>query len=357
VGSVRITRYRFNQNEQNRGSSVSGTSKTVRFHETGGPEVLRFESLEVGEPVAGEVRVRIEAIGLNRAEAAFRSGSYIERAQLPARIGYEAAGVIEALGSGVNGVAVGQAVCIIPAFSMNRYGVYAERAIVPGSAVLPRPKGLSAAEAASIWMQYLTAYGALVDIANLQRGDGVVITAASSSVGLAAIQIANRVGAVPIAVTRTAAKEAALRRAGAAHVVRLEDQNLESEVMRITEGKGARLAFDPIGGSAMVAMLAAALGRQGMLILYGNLSGEARQTLFPFGPAVGKGLSVRGYLVFEIIQDAQRFARARRFVEDGLEEGWLKPIVAKTFGFDQIVEAHRYLEANQQLGKVVVTVP
>jgi NADPH:quinone reductase-like Zn-dependent oxidoreductase len=332
-------------------------TKTVRFHGTGGPDVLRFESLDAGEPGAGEVRVRVEAIGLNRAEAAFRSGSYIEKAQLPARIGYEAAGVIEAVGNGVTSVAVGQAVCVIPSFSMNRYGVYAERTIVPGSAVLPRPRGLSAAEAASIWMQYLTAYGGLVDVANLQRGEGVVITAASSSVGLAAIQIANHVGAVPIAVTRSAAKEAGLRKAGAAHVVKLEDQNLESEVLRITEGKGARLAFDPIGGTAMVALLASALGRLGMLILYGNLSGEARQTLFPFGPAVGNGLSVRGYLVFEIIQDAQRFARARRFVEQGLEEGWLKPIIAKTFAFDQIVEAHRYLEANQQIGKIVVTVP
>ncbi len=332
------------------------TTRTVRFHEFGGPEVLRFESLEVGQPGAGEMRVRIETIGLNRAEAAFRSGRYLEKAQLPARIGYEAAGVIEALGEGVKGFAIGEPICVMPGFSMNKYGVYAERAIVPASAVLTRPKGLSANESASIWMQYLTAYGAIVDICNIGRGDAVVITAASSSVGLAAIQITNHLGGVSIAVTRTAAKEAALRELGAAHVVVLEKGSLETEVLRVTEGKGAKLAFDPIGGP-IVASLALAMAQKGMLILYGNLSGQAQNTIFPFGASITRGFSMRAYVVFEIIHDAQRFNAARRFVEQGLEAGWLKPIIAKTFPFEQIVEAHRYLEGNEQIGKVVVTVP
>jgi len=331
-------------------------TKAVRFHEFGGPEVLRFEPLEVGEPGPGEVRVRIEAIGLNRAEAAFRSGHYIEKAQLPARVGYEAAGVIEALGEGVKGFSAGALVCVMPAFSMNRYGVYAERAIVPAASLLKRPAGLGTKESASIWMQYLTACGAMIDIAKIGSGDAVVITAASSSVGLAAIQIANHVGAVSIAVTRTAAKEAKLRELGAAHVVVTERDKLEVEVLRITAGKGVKLAFDPIGGP-IVASLAAAMAPQGWLILYGNLSGQAQNTVFPFGPSVMKGFAMRGYIVFEIIHDPQRFERARLFIEDGLGTGWLTPIIAKTFPFDQIVEAHRYLESNDQIGKVVVTVP
>jgi NADPH:quinone reductase-like Zn-dependent oxidoreductase len=331
-------------------------TKTVRFHEFGAPDVLRFESLEVGEPGAGEVRVRIEAIGLNRAEAAFRSGRYIEKAQLPARLGYEAAGVIEALGEGPRGFSVGEPICVIPAFSMNRYGVYAERAIVPASAVLKRPAGWGTRESAAIWMQYLTAYGALIDISKIGPGDAVIITAASSSVGLAAIQIANHVGAVPIAVTRTAAKQAPLQKAGAAHVIVTEKQNLETEALRITGGKGAKVAFDPIAGP-MVTSLAAAMAPGGWLILYGNLSGQAQNTVFPFGPSAMKGFGMRGYLVFEIIHDPKRFERAKTFIEEGLHEGWLAPIVAKTFPFDQIVEAHRYLESNEQIGKVVVTVP
>jgi NADPH:quinone reductase-like Zn-dependent oxidoreductase len=330
-------------------------TKTVRFHEFGGPEVLKFEALEVGEPGAGEIRARIEAIGLNRAEAAFREGHYLERAQLPARLGYEAAGIVEAVGAEVQGFSVGEPICIMPGFSMNKYGVYAERAIVPASALLKRPKGLSVNECASIWMQYLTAYGAIGDICDVGKGDAVIITAASSSVGIAAIQITNHLGGVSIAVTRTAAKETQLRKAGAAHVVVLERGNLESEVMRITEGKGAKLAFDPIAGP-IVEKIAAAMGR-GMLIVYGNLSGEARNTLFPFGPSLTKGFTMRGYVVFEIINDAKRFEKARLFIEDGLQAGWLKPVIAKTFPFDQIVAAHRYLEGNEQIGKVVVTVP
>jgi NADPH:quinone reductase-like Zn-dependent oxidoreductase len=331
-------------------------TKTVRFHEFGGPEVLGFESLEVGEPGAGEVRVRVEAIGLNRAESAFRSGRYIEKAQLPARLGYEAAGAIEALGEGVKDFSVGQPICIMPAFSMNRYGVYAERAIVPAAAVLKRPAGWGATESASIWMQYLTAYGALIDISKIAAGDAVIITAASSSVGLAAIQITNHVGAVPIAVTRTSAKEAALRKAGAAHVIVTEKQNLETEALRISGGQGAKVVFDPIAGP-IVTSLAAAMAPGGWLILYGNLSGQAQNTVFPFGPSAMKGFGMRGYLVFEIIHDRKRFERGKTFIERGLREGWLAPIIAKTFPFDQIVAAHRYLESNEQIGKVVVTVP
>lgn len=330
-------------------------TRVVRFHEYGGPEVLRIEELEVGEPAAGELRVRIEAIGLNRAEAGFRSGHYIEKAKLPARLGYEAAGVVEALGSGVSGIEVGEAVCVIPGFSMNSYGVYAERAIVPAAAVVRRPAGLTTVEAAAVWMPYLTAYGALIDAVGVGKAEAVVITAASSSVGLAAIQIANSIGAVPIAVTRTRAKRGALLAAGAAHVVVSADQDIADEVMRLTEGRGARMAFDPVGGPGVVA-LASALAPRGTLVLYGNLGGEADQTPFPFGLAVGRGLSLRGYLVFEVIHDPARRARAESFIREGLQTGALKPTVDRTFPLDDIVAAHRYLEGNQQLGKVVVTV-
>lgn len=329
-------------------------TRVVRFHEFGTPEVLKIEDLEVGEPGPGEMRVRVQAIGLNRAEAAFRAGQYIEKAQLPARLGYEAAGTVDALGEGVSGFEIGEAVCVIPEFSMNRYGVYAEQAIVPAAAVVKRPPGLSTIEAAAVWMPYLTAYGALIDVAQIDKGDAVVITAASSSVGLAAIQIANSVGAVSIAVTRTEAKRAGLLEAGAAHVIVSQEQDIAAEVMRITDGRGARMAFDPVGGPGVI-HLVSALACQGVLVLYGNLSGEAHQTPFPFGPAVGRGLSLRGYLVFEIIHNPTRLALAQSFIREGLQSGALKPKIDKIFSFDQIVEAHRYLEGNQQLGKVVVT--
>lgn len=331
-------------------------ARTIRFHKTGGPEVMQFEELEVGAPGAGEMRIRVESIGLNRAEALFRAGHYLEAPHLPARIGYEAAGVVEALGEGVTGYKVGDPICVMPAFSMNQYGVYAEQAIVPAYSVLKRPAGISVVEASSIWMQYLTAYGAMIDIAKLGKGDAVVITAASSSVGLAAIQIANSVGAIPIAVTRGESKKAALLKAGAAAVVVSATDDLAAEVARVTDGKGAKLVFDPINGPGVLT-LAPALGQGGMLILYGNLSGEADKTPFPFRLSVMKGFSMRGYVVFEIIKDPQRLARAVDFVVKGLQDGTLKPVIDKVFPFEKIADAHRHLESNTQFGKIVVTVP
>ena len=329
-------------------------SRVVRFHKVGGPEVLQIEDLAVGAPGPGEIRVRVEAIGLNRAEAMFRSGTYLEQPRLPARLGYEAAAIVESAGCGVQGFEVGQAVSVIPAFSMNEYGVYAELAVVPASAVLKRPPGLTAVEAAAIWMQYLTAYGALIDIGQLTEGDAVVVTAASSSVGLAAIQIANLVGAIPIATTRTNAKKSALRQAGAAHVIATAEQDVVAEVMRITDDKGARIVFDPVAGAG-VETLARATARYGILFVYGNLSGEA--TPFPWQTALMKALSLRGYVLTEVTENRERLARAETFITRGLTAGQLKPIIAKTFSFDQIVEAHRYLESNQQFGKIVVEVP
>lgn len=169
--------------------------RTVRFHEHGGPEVLRLEDVAIGEPGLGEVLIRVDAIGINRAEALFRGGNYIEPVRrFPARLGTKAAGVVEAVGAGVTGIEAGRPVSVLPAFSMNDHGVYAERAIVPAAAVVERPDGLGAVEGAAVWMPYLTAYGALLEVGGMRAGDTVVVTAASSSVGLAAIRVARHVG-------------------------------------------------------------------------------------------------------------------------------------------------------------------
>lgn len=328
-------------------------SRIVRFHRTGGPEVLQIDELDIGKPEAGEIRLRVRALGLNRAEAMFRSGAYLENPDLPARLGYEAAGEIEALGEGVTGFAVGDAVSTIPAFSMNQYGVYGDAAIVPAYAVIKHPANLSWTEAAAIWMQYLTAYGALVEIGGLAKGEAVVITAASSSVGLAAIQIVNSLGAVSIAATRTGEKRDALLAAGAQHVIVTQQQDLTQEVMRVTAGKGARFAFDPVGGSGVEA-LAAATGEGGTIFLYGALAAEP--TPFPLFPALAKNLVLRGYTLFSIVGKQQSRERGKRFVLDGLAAGRLKPLIARSFPLKDIVAAHRFLESNQQVGKVVVKV-
>ena len=328
-------------------------ARIVRFHQTGGPEVLKIEQVDVPPPGPGEVRIAVKALGLNRAEAMFRSGHYLEQPRFPARLGYEAAGTVEALGEGVQGLKVGDAVSTIPAFSQNQYGVYGDTAIVPAFAVAKHPASLSWAEAAAVWMQYATAYGALIDIAGLKAGDTLLIPAASSSVGIAAIQIARMIGATPVALTRRSSKRKALLDAGAAHVIATEEQDLVAEAKTLTGGKGARIVFDPVGGPT-VAKLTAAMAERGILFVYGALSTEP--TPLPLMDVVGKSLTIRGYVLFEITGDPRRLERAKKFIVDGLSAGKLKPVVAKTFPIEQIVEAHRYMESNQQVGKIVVTV-
>jgi len=328
-------------------------ARIVRFHQTGGPEVLKIEQVDVPPPGPGEVRIAVKALGLNRAETMFRSGHYLEQPRFPARLGYEAAGTVEALGEGVQGLKVGDAVSTIPAFSQNQYGVYGDTAIVPAFAVAKHPASLSWAEAAAVWMQYATAYGALIDIAGLKAGDTLLIPAASSSVGIAAIQIARMIGATPVALTRGSSKRKPLLDAGAAHVIATEEQDLVAEAKKLTGGKGARIVFDPVGGPT-VAKLTVAMAERGILILYGALSTEP--TPLPLMDVVGKSLTIRGYVLFEITGDPHRLERARKFIVDGLSAGKLKPVVAKTFPLEQIVEAHRYMESNQQVGKIVVTV-
>ena len=172
-------------------------SQIVEFKEIGSPEVLKIVDAEIAKPAPNEVRIQVKALGLNRAEAMFRSGTYLEQPSFPAHLGYEAAGTIESVGEGITGFKIGDAVSVIPNFSLNQYGMYGDLVLAPVSAVVKHASNLSFEEASSIWMMYLTAYDALIGTANLTKGDFVLIPAASSSVGIAAIQIANMVGAVP----------------------------------------------------------------------------------------------------------------------------------------------------------------
>ena len=199
----------------------------------------------------------------------------------------------------------------------------------------------------------MTSYGALIDIADLKAGDALVIPAASSSVGLAAIQIANRVGATPIALTRRSSKRQALLDAGATHVVATDEQDMVKEILGVTGGKGARVVFDPVGGPTMEKLVGATMPH-GIIFIYGALSPEP--TTVPALELLAKFIALRGFWVPEITLDPTRLERGKRFVNEGLADGSLKPIIAKTFPLEEIVEAHRYLESNQQIGKVVVRV-
>jgi len=327
--------------------------KIVRFHETGSAEVLKLEDLPLSEPGEGEIRLRVEAIGLNRAEVMFRQGQYLESPQFPSRIGYEAAGIVDAVGLGVRGFGVGDRVSTIPSFSMGQYGVYGESAIVPATAVASYPDSLSPVEGTSIWMQYLTAFGALVEYGQIKKGDQVLITAASSSVGLAAIQITKAADALAIVTTRGENKKQQLLDAGADHVIVTDKEDLVERVMAITAGHGTRIIFDPVAGPYLE-RLAEAAAPGGIIFEYGALSPEP--TPFPLFPVLGKGLSVRGYTLFEIVKGPEMLARGKQYIYEGLKSGTLKPLIDQIFPLDAIIEAHRYMESNQQIGKIVVRV-
>ena len=328
-------------------------TKVVRFHEVGDADVLQLEEIIEREPRKDEVRIRVEAIGLNRAEVMFRQGQYLEDPSFPSRIGYEAAGTIEAIGKDVEGINVGDRVSTIPSFSMGEYGVYGETAVVPAYAIAAYPKNYTATQGAAIWMQYLTAYGALIHYGKLQAEQFVLITAASSSVGLAAIQIAKAVGARVIATTRNNSKRPFLLDAGADYVVVTDEQDLVESVTAITSENGVNIIFDPIAGPILESLASvAAFGAT--IFEYGALSGESAN--FPLFAALAKGLVIRGYTLFEIVKSPGALAVAKRYIMEGLESEALTPFIDRTFPLEQISAAHEYMESNRQIGKIVVTV-
>ena len=328
-------------------------SRTIKFAKAGGPAVLEFVDTQVATPGPSEVRIKVKAIGINRAESMWRLDDYIEPVKFPAGLGYEAAGTVDAVGADVKGIAVGDEVNVIPSFSMNQYFTYGEVILAPDYAVVKQPKSLSSADAASIWMMFVTAYGALVEDAMVGKGDFVLIPAASSSVGLAAIQITNYAGATSIALTRTSDKKQQLLDAGAAHVIATEEVDLVKEVMRITDGKGARVAFDPVGGPTF-AKLISALSFQGIVYIYGALSEGV--TALPVLEMIGKMPTIKAHNIWLTSGDETRRKAAVEYVLKGIEAGALKPVIDRTFKFDDMVEVHKYLETNGQFGKIVVTV-
>ena len=327
-------------------------TRVVRFHEYGTADVLRIENIEVPAPATDEVQISVRAIGLNRAEVMFRNGAYLQEATFPSQLGYEAAGTVTTFGGEVTGFIEGDAVSVIPTLDMSRWPTYGELINIPARYVVKHPSSLSFEKAAASWMQYVTAWGALIDQAKLTADDFVIVSAASSSVGIAAIQVARSVGATVIATTRTRAKAQALLDVGAHHVIPTGEEDLTARVNEITDDKGARVVFDPIGGP-IIAQFAEVMSTGGILLEYGALSPEIGQ--FPQFAVLGKSLTLKGYLYTEIVGDDAALERAKAFIFAGLESGKLDPLVSRIFPFDQIQDATRFLESNEQIGKIVIT--
>ena len=324
--------------------------KAIRFHQLGGPEVLKIEDVPTRNPGEGEVLLQIAAVGLNRAESMYFHGQYMEKPQLPSGLGYEVAGTVLAVGPGVDASLIGRKLATIPGYSQNKYPSLAEEAVVPAANLAAVPDALSSVEAAAVWMQYGTAWAGLITDGKLERGQTVLITAAASSVGLAAIQIAHDLGATSIATTRNPAKKQQLLDLGADHVLVTTEEDITARLRELTGGKGVNLIYDPIGGD--ITPLALGAAPHATYVLYGMLSGQP--TPYPLA-AFASGFTMTSSSISTGMNTPELREKAKAYIIERLENGTFKPQIAKTFPFAQSVEAYQYLESNEQVGKVVIT--
>jgi NADPH2:quinone reductase len=323
------------------------------FRGTGDPSILELIDVKPRSPGPGEARLRVTSCGLNRADANYRAGKYLIRTHGESRSGFEGAGIVEEVGPGVSRVRVGDRVGVLPSsFDVATEGAAADTMTVAEAILVPTPSTVSDRDAGAVWMQYLTAWGALVEIADTRPGDFVVVPAASSSVGIAAIQLANALGAKAIATTTSADKVEALRRFTPHAIIDTRREPYVERMKEITGGAGARVVFDPVFGPG-VNDHARAASREGIIFVYGVL--DFRPLTLEAGALLRKQLRIQGYTIGPLLSDPAARARAVDGITRHLERRDFTPVVDSYFPLERIQDAHRHLESNRQIGKVVVT--
>lgn len=318
---------------------------------TGYPGLTLSEEPEEA-PGPGEVRLRVEAFALNWGDMDLMLDNYsFSFRSFPTRVGIEAAGVIDAIGPGVTGWQVGDHVGTLPYFYWHR-GVSGDQAIVDARYLAPTPKGLSKAEAASIWMQFMTAYYPFCEITPVGRESAVLIPAGTSTAGAAAIAVAKARGATVITTTRNGANRDALLAAGADHVLVTGAGPIAPAIRAATGGRGVDVAFDPTG-AGLIGDYAHALAKGARIYFYGTLDKQA--PTLPLMQMFQANATFQPYSVFNYVEDDAARARGIAFVTQGIAEGSLTPRVDRVFPMEGYREAFDYLAAPRQShGKVVV---
>ncbi len=325
--------------------------RAVTFTGTGDASILRIADVPARDPAPGEVRVRITSVGLNRADVNYRAGKYLIRTPGESRSGFEGAGVVDAAGADT-AFRAGDRVGVLPSsFDVVSEGAAAEYMTVSAAVVVPTPSCVSDRDAGAIWMQYLTAWGALVEIAALKVDDWVIVPAASSSVGIATIQLAQALGARAIATTTSAEKVRALEKLAPAGIIDTRRERYVERVKEITGGAGARVVFDPIYGPIVNEHIRAACP-EAIVFVYGVL--DFTPLVLEAGGMLRKNIRLQGYTIGPLLADPERRARAVAGISRHLERGDFAPIVDSYHALDRVQDAHRRLESNRQFGKVVV---
>ncbi|MFT0519086.1 quinone oxidoreductase family protein [Pseudomonas faucium] len=322
-------------------------AKAVRFYETGAPEVLRYENVEVGEPGPGEVLLRHEAVGLNYADTYFRNGTY--PIPMPNGIGVEAAGVVVALGAGVSNVAVGDRVTYTG--FINTLGAYSTERIIPAAPLIKLPANISCQTAAAMTMRGLTSSYLLRRIYAFKPGDSVLLHAAAGGVGLIVSQWAKLLGLNVIGTVSTEAKAELARAHGCSHIINYSREDVASRVREITDGVGVNVVFDSVGRTTFMGSLDS-LKRRGLMVCVGTASG----TIEPFDPQIlamkGSLMLTRPALADYIADPAEKAALAGELF-DHVASGRIKIEINQQYELKDAVQAHRDLEARKTTGSSI----
>jgi NADPH2:quinone reductase len=317
----------------------------VRIHSYGGPEVLRWETIDVPEPGQGQARVRHTAIGLNFIDTYERTGLY--PLQLPAVLGREAAGIVEAVGPGVSQLKVGDRI----AYAFNSAGAYSEARVLPVERLVRIPEGVTDNQAAALMLKGMTAQMLLRQTFRVRKGNTLLVTAAVGGVGSILLQWAKHLGAKVIAVVSTGAKAERARELGADHVV-LSNEDWVAQTKALTKNRGVDVVYDSVGKDTFMGSLDC-LRPRGLMVTYGNASG-------PVPPMAPLELSKRGSLfltrptLFHYIPTRALLVRAASEMFDLVAKSVIGVHVGQTYPLQEAAKAHEDLEARRTIGSTVL---
>jgi NADPH:quinone reductase-like Zn-dependent oxidoreductase len=317
----------------------------VRFHQTGGPEVLRLESVEVCDPGPGEVRLRHVAVGLNFADTYFRAGLY--PAPLPAGLGVEAAGVVEAVGSGVVAVKVGDRV----AYTGSPLGAYSTARVMPADSLIKLPDEIAFETAAAMMMRGLTSSYLMRRIWPLKAGETILLHAAAGGVGLIVSQWAKLLGLTVIGTVSSDAKAELARAHGCDHIIRYDSEDVPARVRALTDGAGVSVVFDSVGKDTFAGSLDS-LKRRGLLVCFGTASG-------PQPPVEAIQLAIKGSLYItrpalaDYIADPAERAELASELFGHVAAGRIRIEINQQYDLRDVQRAHRDLEGRKTTGSSI----
>ena len=325
-------------------------TQVVRFYEAGAPDVMRLENVELGEPQAGEVRLRHVAVGLNYADTYFRNGTY--PIALPNGIGTEASGVVEAVGEGVTDFVVGDRVTYTG--FLNTLGAYSVERNIPANALIKLPEAISCETAAAMTMRGLTSAYLMRRIYDFKAGDTILLHAAAGGVGLIVSQWAKLLGLTVIGTTSTEEKAAVARAHGCDHVINYSHENVAERVRELTNGVGVNVVFDSVGKDTFMASLDS-LKRRGLMVCVGTASGPIAE----FNPVLlamkGSLFITRPALADYIADPAEKQALANELF-DHVASGRIKIEINQRYELKDAVQAHRDLEARKTIGSSIFVI-